>query len=141
MSILSSKDACSTDSFDFFLGHSGKESGLHYDWLLGLNTFAEDFEVACTTDVDDRDFLWIAGPQTSLLSDKRPKLVQVDGRTVFVGHIGMNMKVSHADLSQVSRVVLVKVYTVMMLDTCIATATRMFPMLANTTMSVRNVST
>ena len=53
----------------------------------------------------------------------------------------MNMEVTHADLSKVTGMVLVKVDAMMMLTTSVSATSRMLPVFADATMAVRDVAT
>ena len=56
------------------------------------------------------------------------------------GVIGMNMEVTHADLSKISGMIFVKVDSVMMLASSVSATSRMLAMFANAAMTMRNVS-
>jgi hypothetical protein len=54
--------------------------------------------------------------------------------------IAVQVEVSHADLSEVTWMVLVEIDSVMMHATSVSATSRMLPVLADSTMTVRNVS-
>ena len=65
-------------------------------------------------------------------------LVNVDGGAVVV--VAKLVVVAHTDLTEVTRVVLVKVGTVVVLTTSKTTTTRMLPVLSYTTVTGRDVT-
>ena len=52
----------------------------------------------------------------------------------------MGYKIFHSNLSKVTRMVLVKVDTMVMLTTSVTTTSRMLPVLSNTSMTMGNVA-
>merc|ERR1719167_334684 len=118
-SLLSGQYTSSTNCFNFLLGSAGKEASLHNN--RGL---------VC--------LISIFGP--SLLRNKGPQLVKVDSRLVEVGVVGMDMEVPHTNLSKVTRMVLIEVYSVVMLTSSVSATSGMLPMLANPTMTVGDMS-
>merc|ERR1719278_2511146 len=78
----------------FFFCYPRKESGLHNHWLFRQHTSTEDFEVTSTADVNGGRFLIILLVfNPGLLRNEGPQLVQIDGRTVLVWSVGMNVEV------------------------------------------------
>lgn len=69
---------------------------------------------------------------------KRDELVEVDGGSVVV--VLEEMVVTHTDLTEVTRVVLVEVGPVVVLTTSQTTTTGMLPVLADTTVTGRDVT-
>ena len=69
-------------------------------------------------------------------------LVQIDAWTVLIGIVGVDVdvKVPHANFTEVAGMVFVEVDAMMMLTTSVITTSRMFPMLANTTMTMGHMS-
>ena len=138
---LGGQDASSTNSFDFFFCYPRKESGLHNHWLFGQHTSTEDFEVTSTADVNNRRFLIILLVFNSgLFGNKGPQLVQIDGRTVLVGSVGMDVEVPHTDFAEITWMVLVKVDTMVMLTTSVTATSGMLPVFTNATMTMRNMA-
>ena len=74
----------------------------------------------------------------SLLRDERPELLDV--HSVAVVGVSTEMETSHTNLTEVTRVVLVKVDSVVMLTTGLTTTTGMLSVLAYTTVTVRDVT-
>merc|ERR1740129_501273 len=138
---LGGQDASSTNSFDFFFCYPGKGSGLHNHWLFGHHTSTEDFEVTSTADVNDRCFLIILLVFNSgLFGNKGPQLVRIDGRTVLVWSVGMNVEVPHTDFAEITWMVLIKVDTMVMLSTGVTATSGMLPVFTNATMTMRNMA-
>ena len=72
------------------------------------------------------------------LGEERPKLLDVNSLTV-VG-VSTEVETSHTNLTEVTRMVLVEVNPVVMLTTGLTTTTGMLSVLANTTVTVGNVT-
>jgi hypothetical protein len=107
--------------------------------LLRHQTLTEDLEETVLNAVDDRclvlDGLVLLKGR---LREERPKLLDVDGFTVV--SVSTKVETSHTNLAEVTRVVLVKVDSVVMLTTSFTTSTGMLSVLANTTVTVGNVT-
>lgn len=75
---------------------------------------------------------------SSLLRDERPDLVDIDGG----GEVAVlsQVEVSHTNLSEISRMVLIHVDSVMVLTTSLTSSTRMLAVLANTAVTHADVS-
>merc|ERR1719222_175532 len=139
--LLSSEDASTTDSLDLLLRDPAEEPGLDNHWLLGKNTLAEHLAEASPRDVDNRGLTLHAGIlEPSLLRDEGPEFVQVDSGLVEVGVVGVHVEVPHANLSEVSGMVLVEVDPVVVLTTSVSTTSRMLPVLADPAVTMRDVS-
>ena len=54
---LGGKNTSATSFFDLLLGYSRKEPGFDNDWLLRQVAFAENLEIASTTDVNNGSLL------------------------------------------------------------------------------------
>ncbi len=120
---------------------SGEESGLDDNGLLGQVALAEDLEVTGAADVDHGRLLCVLLVlDAGLLAHQGPQLVEVDGGTVLVRGVGVDVEVPHADLSEVSRMVFVEVDAMVMLTTGVTATSGMLPVLANATMAVGDVS-
>lgn len=72
-------------------------------------------------------------------SDKGPKFVQVDFGPEFV--LAAQMEVPHTDLTEVTRMVFVEVDAVMVHTTSVTATSGMLAVLADTTMTVADVTT
>lgn len=139
---LSSDDAHAANRLDLLLGSLGKELGLDDDWLLGHNTLAEHLEHTSAHAVNDRDGIALLGISVlfaELIRHEGPDLVHVDGGAVVLLHC--LVEVTHTNLTEVTRVVLVKVNAVVVLSTGVTTSTWVASVLANTTVACGNVST
>ncbi len=75
-----------------------------------------------------------------LLGHEGPQLVQVDAGLVQVGVVGVDVEVPHADLSEVSRMILVEVDSVMVLTTSVSATSGMLPVLSDPTVTVGHMS-
>merc|ERR1719474_2477646 len=80
----------------------------------------------------------IFGP--SLLGNKGPQLVKIDSRLVEVRIVGMDMEVPHTNLSKVTRMVLIKVDSVVVLTSSVSATSGVLPVLSNPTMTVGDMS-
>ena len=75
-----------------------------------------------------------------LFRHEGPQLVQVDARLVQVGVVGVDVEVPHSNLSEVSRMVLVEVNSVMVLTTSVSATSGVLPVLSDPSMTVGHVS-
>ena len=75
-----------------------------------------------------------------LLRHQGPQLVKVDAGLVEVGVVGVDVEVPHSNLSEVSRMVLVKVDSVVMLATSVSATSGVLPVLSDPAMTVGHVS-
>lgn len=116
----------------------GEESGFNDEWSLWEESFSENLEVSKLGAVNDWGFA-SGGLVANLLWDKRPQTLDVDGWAVVL--VLVEMEHSHSNLSEVSRMVLVTVDTVVMLTSGVTATSRMLPVLSNTSVSVRDVTT
>jgi hypothetical protein len=89
--------------------------------------------------IDNRNLFSVLVLLTDTFTGKSPELVNVDNRTP-VGVV-LQVEVTHTNLTKVTRMVLIHVDTVMVLTTSKTTTTRMLSVLANTTVTGRDVST
>jgi len=139
--LLSCEDAGSTNFLDLLLGDTREESCLDDDWLLGQNTFTQHLEDSSSGTVDDWSLVCLVLVlESGLLGHEGPQLVQVDGGLVEVGVVGVDVEVPHANLTKVSRMVFVKVDSVVMLSSSVSTTSGMLPVLSNSSVSMRHVS-
>merc|ERR1712130_315907 len=126
--LLSSQNASASDSLDLLFCSSGEESGLDNDWLLGENTLAQNLVKSCSGTVNDRSLCRLTSILSSgLLRHQGPQFVKIDSGLVKVGVVGMHVEVPHSNLSEVSRMVFVKVDSVVMLTTSVSTTSGMLP--------------
>ena len=121
---LSRSDADTTDSADLLLSKLGEELCLDDDGLVGDNTVTENLVDTSLDAVNDRDLTISAGSSVGLglLRNEGPDLINVDGRAVELLH-GL-VEVTHTNLTEVTRMVLVEVGAVMVHTTGITTTTR-----------------
>ena len=140
--LSSSQDAGTSNSLDFFFSLPGEEPGLHDNRLLGQITFSQNLEVSGTGDVDHGSLLGVLlifHPR--LLRYQGPQLVQIDGRLVLVGRVGVNMEIPHANLSEVAGMIFIEVDSVMMLATRVSSASGMLAVFAHAAMAMGDVTT
>jgi len=124
----------SSDLLDLLLSELGNELGPHDDRLLWQLSLSENLEDSELGDVDDGGLArGLGGLQPRLLSQKSPQLVKVDDRAVVV--VLLLVEVTHTDLSEVTRVVLVEHDPVVVLSSGVTASTRVLPVLADTTVS------
>jgi len=133
---LRSEDAGAAGLLDLLLGGGAEELGLDDHRQLGKMTFAEHFEVSLLTDVDDRGFA--RDRSTLILRKHGNQLVQIDDGTMEL--VPLQMVSPHTDFTEVTRMVLVKVDSVVMLTTGVTATTRMLAVLADATMAVAHVT-
>ena len=128
------------DLLDLLLSQSRDPARLHNHGELGKTALTEDLAVARGESVNDGDFRRLGGHAAAQVSGhKGPELVQVDNRLVL--GVAQQVVVAHTDLTEVTRVVLVEVGTVVMETTSKTTTTRVLAVLTNTTVTGRDVST
>jgi len=101
---------------------------------------SKEFEVALRNKVNDwcLSSTGILRGLINTFSGNIEKLVDVDGRCE--GSVLQHMKVSHTDLTEVTRVVFIEEGTVVMLSSSITTTTGMLAVLSDTTMSHLDVA-
>jgi hypothetical protein len=83
--------------------------------------------------IDNGNLLGVLVLLTNTFTGKSPDLVKVDNRTPV--DVVFQVELTHTDLTEVTRMVLIHVDTVMMLTTSKTTTTRMFSVLADTTVT------
>jgi len=126
---------------DLALGVLADVAGADDERDLGNAALAEDLAVAEGEEVENRrGVLGLAGEVLLALlkRDEGPELVEVDHRLPEVGLL--LVEVSHTDLSEVTRVVLVQVGTVVVLTTGHTTTTWMLAVLSYTTVTGRDMT-
>merc|ERR1719507_817527 len=121
---------------------TGEEPGLDNDWLLGESSFAENLEETSSGYVNNWGLLLVVSILGSrLLRHQGPEFVQVDCLVVLVyGEVSVLVEVPHADLAEVSRMVLVEVDSVVMLSTSVSATSGMLPVLSYTTVTMAHVA-
>jgi len=98
--------------------------------------FAEDLEEALFADVDDGS---LAGNRRTLIFRKQGyQLVQIDDGAVEL--VPLQMVRPHADLSEVTRMVLVEIDSVVMLTTGVTATTGVLAVFSDATMTVAHVT-
>jgi hypothetical protein len=130
-----------TSLLDLLLGQAAHPPGADDQGNLGQAALAEDLGVAEGEEVEDRDGVLLGASDVSIAGlggNERPKLVKVDDGLPEVNLL--LVEVPHTNLSEVTRVVLVHVGTVMVLATSQTSTSRMLPVLANATLTSRNVA-
>jgi hypothetical protein len=83
--------------------------------------------------IDNRDLLGVLVLFTNTFTSKSPDLVKVDNGTPV--DVVLQVELTHTDLTEVTRMVLIHVNTVVMLTTSKTTTTRMLSVLADTTVT------
>ena len=130
-----------TSLLDLLLCQSAHPSSTDDQGDLGQAALAEDLGVAQGQEVEDGDgVLLVAGDVglTGLGGDEGPQLVEVDDGLPEV--VRLLVEVSHTDLTEVTGVVLVHVGTVVVLTTGKTTTTGVLAVLADTTVTGRDVA-
>ena len=128
------------DLLDLLLSQSRDPARLHNHGQLGETALTEDLAVARGESVNDGDFRRLGGHAAAQVSGhKGPELVQVDNRLVL--GVAQQVVVAHTDLTEVTRVVLVEVGTVVVETTGQTATTGVLAVLADTTVTCRNVTT
>lgn len=95
--------------------------------LTGCQLFANNTHEL--NDVNDWNFVgFLSGAFTVLLSNQRPEFVEIESRGEAV--VAVQVEVSHSDLSEVSRMVLIKVDSMMMHTTGVTATSRMLAVLS-----------
>merc|ERR1719464_115671 len=118
-----------------------KKSGLDNDGLLGENTLTQNLVETGSGAVNDGSLGGLSGVlRPCLLRHQGPQLVKVDAGLVQVGVVGVDVEVPHSNLSEVSRMVLVKVDSVVMLATSVSATSGVLPVLSDPAMTVGHVS-
>lgn len=133
MTRLLSELADTTGLLDLLLSELGERSSANNDGLLGKVTLTKDLEDTSLDAVNDGDLLGGLVGLSSLLSDEGPDLLNVDSGGVVL--VLSEMEVSHTNLSEVTRVVLVEVDSVVVLTTGLTSSTRVLSVFTNTTVS------
>jgi len=137
--VLSNEHARSTHRFNFLLRGATEKLGLDDDRLIRKMTLAEHFVVAGSNDVDDgRNFFLGLVLKPRLIRDERPESVDIESWTPVL--LLSHMKVTHAYLAKVTRMVFIKVDAMMMLTASITATSGMLPVLTNTAVTVAHMT-
>lgn len=131
-----------TSGNNLLLSQLRDKSGLDDDGNLRQNTLTQHLAVTVGKSVDDGGGGGRSGLQVLLLlvsGNQRPQLLQVDLRSPEV--VSLLVEVSHTNLTEVTGVVLVHVGSVVVLTTSHTTTTRVLSVLADSTLTGRNVAT
>lgn len=129
-----------TNLLDLLLSQSRDPAGLDNDRDLRETTLAENLAVASSESVNNRDLRRLSVHALAHVSrDKSPELVEVDDR--LVQRVAQQVVVTHTNLTEVTRVVPVEVGAVVVETTSKTTTTGVLAVLADTTVTSRNVAT
>lgn len=125
---------------DLTLSKRRDPAGLDDDRKVRDTALAKDLAVAGREGVNHRHLGRVGLDAAANLSgDKGPELVEV--KKGLVRRVAQEVEVAHTDLTEVTGVVTVKVGTVVVQTTSKTTTTGMLAVLADTTVTGRNVST
>jgi hypothetical protein len=138
---LSHKLDDTTCLLDLLLGIPGEVAGTDNDRDLRDTALTKDLRVTEGKEIDNGGSVGLLAANvgvTLLGGDQAPELVEVDGRLpeLLVGLV----EVSHTNLTEVTRVVLVKVSTVVVLTTGHTATTGVLAVLANATVTGRHMT-
>jgi len=126
---------------DLALSLGADVAGTDNDRDLGKTALAEELGVAVGQEVDDGGGVGVGAADVLLASlggDKGPKLLNVESRSPLV--VAEEVEVPHADLTEVTGMVLVQVGAVVVLTTGHTTTTRVLSVLADTSLTGGNMS-
>merc|ERR1719487_229263 len=137
---LGSEQNSATSGLDLLLGILAKVSGLNNDRDVRKSTLAQNLEITQLSDINDGSHS--AGVRFALvvhtLGHHAPQAVNVDGGAV--GGAALQVEVAHADLTEVTRVELIEVDSMVVLATGVTATTRVAPVLADTTVTSAHVA-
>ncbi len=124
---------------DLLSGIVTEESSLDDQGDRGEVALAQDLEVSELGDIDHRGLSRaLLGLLVDLSGDQGPELLHVDGGAV--AQVLLLVESSHANLTEVTRVVLIHQDSVVVLATGVTAATRMLSVLADTTVTTGDVT-
>lgn len=126
---------------DLLLSERADETGANNNRDLRKKALAEDLAVAGSKSVDDRGSRCRGSREVlvALLSrDQRPQLIKVENGAPLA--VLQQVELAHTELTEITRMVLVEVSTVVVLATSHTTTTGILSVLANTTVSGRDVT-
>merc|ERR1712087_1028564 len=133
---LGGEDAGSAGLLDLLLGRGAEELGLDDHRQLGQMTFAQDFEEAGFADVDDRRFS--LNRRSLIFGQEGRQLVQVDDGAVKL--VPLQVESPHTDFTEVTRMVLVEINSVVMLSSGVTATTGMLAVFADASVAVAHVT-
>jgi hypothetical protein len=135
---LGDKNASTSSSLDLLLGELGEKLGLH-NYRNGNLSISKELEISLGNKVNNRCLSSpVLGSFVYSLSSDIEDLINVDSGAEVT--VLQNVKVAHTDLTKVTRVVLIKEGTVVVLSSRITASTRMLAVLSDTTVTGRDVS-
>ncbi len=132
-------DDNSSSSLDFLFCPSRDESSLNDDRFLRDSSFSEQLEVSQRCQVENRRLISELAAlkiRSDLWCEERVQTIQVDGRP----RLSQIVEISHTNLSEVTRMVLIHVDTVVVLTSGQTTTTRMLSVFSYTTVTGRDVA-
>lgn len=133
---LSNQFNNTTSSSNLLLSQLGNKSSLDNDWDVWQLTLTQNLTVTVGQGVDDwssRSSRRLEVLVSLLLLNQRPQLVQVDLWLPEV--VSLLVEVSHTDLTEVTRVVLVHVGSVVLQTTGLTTTTGVLSVLTDSTLT------
>lgn len=134
LSRLSNQLNDTTSSLDLLLSQLRNQSSLNDDWDVRNSTLTQDLTVTGSQGVDNRSSSRVRRLQvlvSLLLWDQSPELVEVEDRSPEL--VLLLVEVPHTDLTEVTRVVLIHVDSVVVLTTGLTSTTRVLSVLTDTT--------
>eukprot|EP00995_Heteronema_vittatum_P008742 NODE_3989_length_616_cov_4760.641975_g2827_i6.p1 GENE.NODE_3989_length_616_cov_4760.641975_g2827_i6~~NODE_3989_length_616_cov_4760.641975_g2827_i6.p1 ORF type:complete len:178 (+),score=43.81 NODE_3989_length_616_cov_4760.641975_g2827_i6:52-534(+) len=134
----SDENAGPTGSLDFLLCQLRKGACLHDEPTVEF-AHSKQLEIALGDKIDNGALLRTAGALQVLFVHHRQQVGKLNSG--LVARILLPVEVTHTDLSEVTRMVLVHHDPVMMLTTSITATAFMFAMLADTPLAVAHVAT
>jgi hypothetical protein len=135
---LGGENADATGGLDLLLGLLAEEASLDDDRLVGEFALGEHLVDAVRGAVDHWSLALADKRLSDFLADERPEAVNVDGGAEVL--VLLEVEVSHTDLTEVTRMKLVKVDAVMMLTTGETTSTGVLSVLTNSTVAVADLA-
>lgn len=135
---LLSQLADTTSLVDLLLSELSEESSSNNDGLLGEVALSKNLENTGLGAIDHWGLIRVLICLSGLLRNEGPDLLDIDGGAVI--SVSSEMEVAHTNLSEVTRMVLVEVDSVMVLTTSLTTTTRMLAVLSDTTVTHAHVS-
>ena len=129
-----------TNSLDLLLSESRDPAGLDNHWHLRKTALAEHLSEAGGECVNNRHIRRRRRRVAAHVSrHERPQLVEVENRPVL--RVAQKVEVAHTNLTEVTGVVTVEVGTVVVETTSKTATTWVLAVLADTTVTGRNIST
>ena len=138
---LGDENARTSGSFDLLLGLFAEELGLDDNRDGRKRPVSENLVKSSLGHVNDGSFSAVLSSLcllSDVLGDESPQFGKVESRSER--DITLEMKVSHTDLSEVTRMVLIEQNTMMMLSSRVSSSTWMLSVLSDTSVSRGHVS-